>query len=235
MIYQKQELISEGKTKRVWATNNPRHAIAEFYDDAMMYHAKKKVYFKNKSKYCNQINCILMSILEDNSIATHFVQKHSDCEMVVRRAEMIPVEVVVRNYVAGSMADRLGLEPFSKLKSPVLEFCDKNDELNDPVINEYHACAMDLCTPEEMSLMVYTASRVNKLLCEVMKKIGIVVADFKLEFGRVNGRLVVADEITPNCARFWDEETLLRFDHKDVNPEYEYAEILRRLQENYHY
>ena len=176
MIYQKQELISEGKTKRVWATNNPRHAIAEFYDDAMMYHAKKKVYFKNKSKYCNQINCILMSILEDNSIATHFVQKHSDCEMVVRRAEMIPVEVVVRNYVAGSMAVRLGLEPFSKLKSPVLEFCYKNDELNDPVINEYHACAMDLCTPEEMSLMVYTASRVNKLLCEVMKKIGIVVS-----------------------------------------------------------
>ena len=111
----------------------------------------------------------------------------------------------------------------------MLEFCYKNDKLGDPVINEYHAYAMELCTQEEMSAMQYNAMRVNKVLVDLMKKIDIIVADFKLEFGRVGGRLVIADELTPNVSRFWDKNTLRRFDQEGVNPEHEYKEILTRL------
>ena len=229
MEFNKLNLISEGKTKRLWSTDSKNHAIAEFSDDAMMYHGKRKMYFKNKGKLCNEINAILMQELEENNIATHFVKKLSDNDCVVKLAEMIPMEVVVRNYSAGTMQQRLGLEYHKKLKFPVLEFCYKNDELGDPVINEYHAYAMGLCTQEEMSVMCYNAMRINKVLTDLMKQIDIIVADFKIEFGRTSGRLVVADEITPNVARFWDKDTLRRLDNEGKNPEAEYIEILKRL------
>lgn len=230
MEYTKLQLLSEGKTKRLWATNSISHAIAEFSDDAMMYHAKKKLYFEGKGRYCNEINALLMQVLEENNIATHFVERFTDNSIVVKKAEMIPIEVVVRNYSAGNMIQRLGLEYHKKLKCPVLELCYKNDELHDPVINEYYAYAMELCTQEEMSVMQYNAMRVNKVLSDLMKKAGILVADFKLEFGRVGSRIVIADELTPNVARFWDKDTLRRFDQDGVNPEHEYNEILTRLQ-----
>ena len=229
MKYQKLALLAEGKTKRLWQTNDDKHVIVEYSDDAMMYHAKKKLYFPGKGHLCNEINALLMQLLEENNIPTDFVEKLDDNSLLAKKAEMIPIEVVVRNYVAGSMSARLGLTPHQKLKSPVLEFHYKNDELRDPVINEYHAYAMELCTPEELSVMCYQASRISKVLSSVMNKIGIVVADFKLEFGRVNGRLLVADEITPNVSRFWNPETLSHFE-KDGDPSYEYREILRRLQ-----
>ena len=229
---QKQQLLYEGKTKRMWQTDDPKLAIAEFSDDAMMYHAKKKQYFEGKGAYCNKINAILMQNLEENNIATHFVSLNDDNSSVVRRAEMIPVEVVVRNYAAGSIVDRLGLPYHSKLRFPVLEFCYKNDQLGDPVINEYHALTLGLCDREEMSFMCYCATRVNKVLNDLMKPLGIVVADFKLEFGRVGTRLVIADEITPNVARFWDENTLNRFDDNGASPQKEYEVILAKLQGN---
>lgn len=229
---QKQQLLYEGKTKRMWQTDDPKLAIAEFSDDAMMYHAKKKQYFEGKGAYCNKINAILMQNLEENNIATHFVSLNDDNSSVVRRAEMIPVEVVVRNYAAGSIVDRLGLPYHSKLRFPVLEFCYKNDQLGDPVINEYHALTLGLCDREEMSFMCYCATRVNKVLNDLMKPLGIVVADFKLEFGRVGTGLVIADEITPNVARFWDENTLNRFDDNGTRPQKEYEVILAKLQGN---
>ena len=229
---QKQQLLYEGKTKRMWQTDDPKRAIAEFSDDAMMYHAKKKQYFEGKGAYCNKINAILMQNLEENNIATHFVSLNDDNSSVVRRAEMIPVEVVVRNYAAGSIVDRLGLPYHSKLRFPVLEFCYKNDQLGDPVINEYHALTLGLCDREEMSFMCYCATRVNKVLNDLMKPLGIVVADFKLEFGRVGTGLVIADEITPNVARFWDENTLNRFDDNGTSPQKEYEVILAKLQGN---
>lgn len=229
---QKQQLLYEGKTKRMWQTDDPKLAIAEFSDDAMMYHARKKQYFEGKGAYCNKINAILMQNLEENNIATHFVSLNDDNSSVVRRAEMIPVEVVVRNYAAGSIVDRLGLPYHSKLRFPVLEFCYKNDQLGDPVINEYHALTLGLCDREEMSFMCYCATRVNKVLNDLMKPLGIVVADFKLEFGRVGTGLVIADEITPNVARFWDENTLNRFDDNGTSPQKEYAVILAKLQGN---
>lgn len=229
---QKQQLLYEGKTKRMWQTDDPKLAIAEFSDDAMMYHAKKKQYFEGKGAYCNRINAILMQNLEENNIATHFVSLNDDNSSVVRRAEMIPVEVVVRNYAAGSIVDRLGLPYHSKLRFPVLEFCYKNDQLGDPVINEYHALTLGLCDREEMSFMCYCATRVNKVLNDLMKPLGIVVADFKLEFGRVGTGLVIADEITPNVARFWDENTLNRFDDNGTSPQKEYEVILAKLQGN---
>ena len=229
---QKQQLLYEGKTKRMWQTDDPKLAIAEFSDDAMMYHARKKQYFEGKGAYCNKINAILMQNLEENNIATHFVSLNDDNSSVVRRAEMIPVEVVVRNYAAGSIVDRLGLPYHSKLRFPVLEFCYKNDQLGDPVINEYHALTLGLCDREEMSFMCYCATRVNKVLNDLMKPLGIVVADFKLEFGRVGTGLVIADEITPNVSRFWDENTLNRFDDNGTSPQKEYAVILAKLQGN---
>lgn len=229
---QKQQLLYEGKTKRMWQTDDPKLAIAEFSDDAMMYHAKKKQYFEGKGAYCNKINAILMQNLEENNIATHFVSLNDDNSSVVRRAEMIPVEVVVRNYAAGSIVDRLGLPYHSKLRFPVLEFCYKNDQLGDPVINEYHALTLGLCDREEMSFMCYCATRVNKVLNDLMRPLGIVVADFKLEFGRVGTGLVIADEITPNVARFWDENTLNRFDDNGTSPQKEYEVILAKLQGN---
>lgn len=229
---QKQQLLYEGKTKRMWQTDDPKLAIAEFSDDAMMYHAKKKQYFEGKGAYCNKINAILMQNLDENNIATHFVSLNDDNSSVVRRAEMIPVEVVVRNYAAGSIVDRLGLPYHSKLRFPVLEFCYKNDQLGDPVINEYHALTLGLCDREEMSFMCYCATRVNKVLNDLMKPLGIVVADFKLEFGRVGTGLVIADEITPNVARFWDENTLNRFDDNGTSPQKEYEVILAKLQGN---
>lgn len=229
---QKQQLLYEGKTKRMWQTDDPKLAIAEFSDDAMMYHAKKKQYFEGKGAYCNKINAILMQNLEENNIATHFVSLNDDNSSVVHRAEMIPVEVVVRNYAAGSIVDRLGLPYHSKLRFPVLEFCYKNDQLGDPVINEYHALTLGLCDREEMSFMCYCATRVNKVLNDLMKPLGIVVADFKLEFGRVGTGLVIADEITPNVARFWDENTLNRFDDNGTSPQKEYEVILAKLQGN---
>ena len=229
---QKQQLLYEGKTKRMWQTDDPKLAIAEFSDDAMMYHAKKKQYFEGKGAYCNKINAILLQNLEENNIATHFVSLNDDNSSVVRRAEMIPVEVVVRNYAAGSIVDRLGLPYHSKLRFPVLEFCYKNDQLGDPVINEYHALTLGLCDREEMSFMCYCATRVNKVLNDLMKPLGIVVADFKLEFGRVGTGLVIADEITPNVARFWDENTLNRFDDNGTSPQKEYEVILAKLQGN---
>ena len=229
MEFTKLNLISEGKTKRLWSTDSKKHAIAEFRDDAMMYHGKRKMYFENKGKLCNEINAIIMQVLEDNNIATHFVAKLSENECIVKLAEMIPMEVIVRNYSAGLMQERLGLPYHQKLKFPVLEFCYKNDKLGDPVINEYHAYAMELCTQEEMSVMCYNAMRINKVLTDLMKEVGIIVADFKIEFGRTSGRLVVADEITPNVARFWDKDTLRRLDNEGKNPEEEYQEILKRL------
>lgn len=228
MEYKKLALIGEGKTKRLWQTNDDNHIIVEFSDDAMMYHAKKKLYFEGKGRLCNEINAILMKLLDENNVPTDFVCKIDDNSLLVKKAEMIPIEVVVRNYVAGSMSSRLGLQPHAKLKSPVLEFCYKNDELRDPVINEYHVYAMNLCTPEELSVMCYQASRINKVLTSFMSGIGIVVGDFKVEFGRVNGRLVVADELTPNVSRFWDANTLNRFERNN-DPSFEYEEILRRL------
>ncbi len=126
MEYVKKELLSEGKTKRLWATDKRNCAIAEFSDDAMMYHAKKKLYFDGKGRYCNEINALLMEVLEDNNIATHYIQRYNENSIVVKKAEMIPVEVVVRNYSAGTMIKRLGLEYHKKLKTPVLEFCYKN-------------------------------------------------------------------------------------------------------------
>lgn len=230
MNLQQLNLLSEGKTKRLWATNDPKFAIAEFYDDAMMYHGKRKLYFPGKGKLTNEINEILMRVLEENNIHTAFVGRYSDNSAIVKLAEMLPIEVVVRNYSAGTMPERLGLEPRKKLKSPVLEFCYKNDALGDPVINEYHAYAMELCTQEEMSEMCYNAMRINKVLTDLMREADVIVADFKVEFGRVNGRLLVADEISPNVARFWDKNTLHRMDDEGKNPELEYTTLLKLLQ-----
>lgn len=229
----KLELISEGKTKRLWATEDPQIAAIEFVDDSVMYHGKHKLYFSGKGKLCNGINALIMQELSENNIPTHFISKCDDVTSLVYKAEMIPIEVVVYNYTSESMAKRLGLVKGTKLKFPVLEFCYKNDKLDDPVINEYHALAMGLCSAEEMSAMCYQASRINKVLGDYLRRADMVLADFKVEFGRVNGRLLVADEITPNTARMWDGATLKHIcKNGERNPEFEYAEILSRLEAN---
>jgi phosphoribosylaminoimidazole-succinocarboxamide synthase len=231
MKHEKIALIAEGKTKKVWQTQSEKHVIVEFKDDAMTFHGKKPIYFEGKGRLSNEINAILMRLLEESGIETHFVELYAADQSVVHRVEMIPVEVVVRNYVAGSMAARLGLEQGMKLKAPVLEFCYKNDQLNDPVINEYHAYAMGLATREDLAEMCYIVGKVNKLLTDALLPLGIVVADFKLEFGKARGRLLIADEITPTTARLWDANTMSKFCEKDdfYDVKCEYQMILDKL------
>lgn len=227
----KKQLLSMGKTKRLWSTDVEGQAIAEFVDDAVMYHGKHKLYFDGKGKLCNAINAILMTELAQNNVPTHFVSLYDEVSSVVYKAEMIPIEVIVYNYTSQSMAKRLGLVKGQKLKFPVLEFCYKNDELDDPVINEYHALAMGLCTQEEMAAMCYQATRINKVLGDLLAKADMTLADFKVEFGRVNGRLLVADEITPNTARLWDRQTLGHICNcGERDAKHEYEQILSRLQ-----
>ncbi len=223
------ELVAEGKTKRLYSTKNDDHLAVEYIDNSINYHGKHLVAFEGKGALVNNINSIIMKQLEANGISTHYMRRIDSNKTLVRRAEMIPIEVVVHNYSAGSMCSRLGLKSQQKFKSPILEFCYKNDKLRDPVINEYHAYAMGLCSKEEMAAMCFTASRINKILSDMFAEHDMVVADFKLEFGRVRGRLVVADEISPSTARFWDKQTLAKLCNDGKDMKEEYTQILQRL------
>ncbi|MEG2015167.1 MAG: phosphoribosylaminoimidazolesuccinocarboxamide synthase, partial [Clostridia bacterium] len=174
---EKLELLSEGKAKKIWKTRNKAHVIMEFKDFSLSYHGKHKIVFEGKGALSNKINNLILKYLEDNGISTHFQQELSDTETLVKNASMIPIEVVVRNYVAGSLVARTGLLEGEALKAPVLEFSYKCEELNDPMINEYHAFAMGLCTSGELDEMCFTALRMNKILKSLFYKAGLLLVD----------------------------------------------------------
>ncbi len=226
--------LYEGKAKILYETDNPDLLIQYFKDEATAFNAQKKGVIREKGVMNNTISTRLFGLLEEEGIKTHFVEKLGDREMLVKRLEIIPVEVVVRNMVAGSLARRLGLEEGRPLEEVVVEFYYKSDELGDPMINTYHIRAFGFAEDEEVESMVTSALRVNDILKKFLDERGILLVDFKLEYGRHHGEILLGDEITPDGCRLWDRETLERLDkdrfRRDLGKiEEAYEEVLRKV------
>jgi len=230
----KRELLYEGKAKKVYKTEEENFYIIEYKDDATAFNGLKKGTIAEKGVVNNKVSAILFTLLEKNNIPTHYVKRLSDREMLVKKVEIFPLEVIVRNYAAGSICKRLGLEEGLKFKTPVLEFSYKNDELKDPMINEYHIQALELATKEEIEIMTEMTFKVNEILSEYFLSKDIILVDFKLEFGKSSEGILLADEISPDTCRFWDKNTMEKLDkdrfRKDLGKvEEAYLEILKRL------
>jgi len=229
------ELLYEGKAKRVYRTDQPDRYLVEFKDEATAFDGKKRGTIANKGALNNKISAYFFTLLERAGIPTHYLETWGEREMLVRAAAIIPVEVVARNVVAGSLAKRLGLPEGTQLGQPVVEFYYKRDDLGDPMINCSHVVALGLATREELHRMRELALEVNRVLKEHLEQKGIVLVDFKLEFGRVDGQMVVADEISPDTCRFWDKVTGEKMDkdrfRRDLGGVTEaYLEVWRRLE-----
>ena len=231
---EKREQLYEGTAKKVFATTDPDVVLVDYKDDATAFNGLKKGTIVGKGVINNKVTNFLMQMLEKQGIRTHFVEQISDRETLVKKVSIVPVEVIVRNIAAGSLSKRLGIPEGTKLKETVLEYSYKNDELGDPMINDYHVYAMGLATREEMAKISSMAFAVNKILSEYLKPLGIELIDFKLEFGRFRGDIILADEISPDTCRFWDSKTGEKLDkdrfRRDLgHVEEAYQEILRRL------
>lgn len=203
----KTEQLYEGKAKILYATDQADRLIAYFKDDATAFNAKKKGTIVNKGVFNNKISAAILTMLEEAGVPTHFVEVLSDRESLVKRVEIIPIEVVVRNVVAGSLAKKLGIAEGTELKMPIVEFFYKSDELDDPPINEDIAVAMGWATREECQLLKEQALKINDLLIAFFDRLGIRLIDYKLEFGRSPEGILLADEITPDGCRLWDKKT----------------------------
>ena len=232
---EKLDLLYEGKAKKVYRTDDPRYYIIEYKDEATAFDGKKKGIIQGKGTINNKVSAVFFHLLEENGVPTHFVELLSPTEMLVKKVEIIPLEVIVRNYAAGSISKRLGLEEGLKFDQPVVEFSYKNDELGDPMVNNYHILAMKLATEEEINTLTQQALRVNQILSQFLLKKNIILVDFKLEFGKTpEGNIVLADEISPDTCRFWDSTTMEKLDkdrfRRDMGGvEEAYLEIARRL------
>lgn len=233
---EKKELMYEGKAKKVYATDDKDHVIIYYKDDATAFNGVKKGQIENKGVLNNSITSALFKLLEENGVKSHFVEKINDREQICKKVQIVPVEVIVRNVAAGSMAKRLGLEEGYKLKTTVYELCLKDDALNDPLINDYHAVAIGAATFEELDKIYTLTKKINEVLKEFFLKQGINLIDFKVEFGRYNGDIILADEISPDTCRFWDSKTNEKLDkdrfRRDLgNVQDAYIEILKRITE----
>lgn len=231
----KLEQLYEGKAKKVFKTDDPEVFIVEYKDDATAFNGQKKGTIQGKGVINNRITNHLMKLLESEGIPTHLIKELSERETSVKAVKIVPIEVIVRNVVAGSLATRLGLPEGLSLKQTVLEYSYKNDELGDPMINTWHALAMDLATKEELNIIDDYAFKINDILRAYLLEAGVKLIDFKLEFGRLpDGTIVLADEISPDTCRFWDSKTDEKLDkdrfRRDLGGvEDAYQEILRRL------
>ena len=236
---EKKEQLYEGKAKKVYATDDPKVVLVDYKDDATAFNGLKKGTILNKGVVNNKVTNFLMQMLEKEGIETHYIKQLSDRETLVKKVEIVPIEVIVRNIAAGSLAKRLGLEEGTPLKSTVLEFCYKNDELGDPMINDYHIAAIGLATKEELEQITKMSLKVNEFLTAYLANLNIELVDFKLEFGRYDGRIILADEISPDTCRFWDSTTHQKLDkdrfRRDLGGvEEAYEEILMRLMGEQH-
>ena len=234
-LMKKTNQLYEGKAKKVFETDQPDLLIVSYKDDATAFNGLKKGTILGKGAINNRVTNHLMKLLEKQGVPTHFVEKLNDRETVVRRVQIVPLEVIVRNIAAGSLSKRLGLPEGTKLKKTVLEFCYKNDELGDPMVNESHIYALDLATKEELDTITRLSLKINEILGEYLMENHIELIDFKLEFGRLaDGTIVLADEISPDTCRFWDSVTQEKLDkdrfRRDLGGvEDAYQEVLRRL------
>lgn len=232
---EKKEQLYEGKAKKVFATENPDYCIVSYKDDATAFNGLKKGTILGKGAINNRVTNYLMKMLEKEGIPTHFVEELNDRETVVKRVKIIPLEVIVRNVAAGSLAKRLGLEEGVRMGRTVLEFCYKDDALGDPMVNEYHILAMNFATEEELKLISEYSLKINRILSEYLAEVNVELIDFKLEFGKTaDGTVVLADEISPDTCRFWDIKTHEKLDkdrfRRDMGGvEEAYAEMMKRV------
>ena len=231
----KLEQVYEGKAKKVFRTDDEGLFIVDYKDDATAFNGLKKGTIAGKGAINNRMTNSIMQLLEQHGIPTHFVKELSERETLVKRVQIVPIEVIVRNVAAGSLAKRLGLAEGTRLKSTVLEYCCKNDELGDPMINDYHIFAMGLASKEQLEKIAAYSLKINEILVAFFKEIGVDLIDFKLEYGVTNdGTLVLADEISPDTCRFWDSKTGEKLDkdrfRRDLGGvEEAYQEMMKRL------
>ncbi len=233
-MVKKLEQIYEGKAKKVYTTDDANYVIVDYKDAATAFNGLKKGTIVGKGIVNNKVSNHFFRLLESKGIPTHYVEQLSERETLVRKVEIVPVEVIVRNRAAGSFSKRMGIEEGTSLLCPILEFSYKNDELGDPFINSYYVRALGLATDEEMEKIREVSFKVNDILKTYLAGMGIELIDFKLEFGRFHGGIVLADEISPDTCRFWDAETGKKLDkdrfRRDLGDvEEAYQEIVRRL------
>ncbi len=233
---EKLEMLYEGKAKKVFKTEKADEYIIEYKDDATAFNGKKKDTIANKGIVNNKFTGIIFGMLEEAGVPTHLIKVLDDTHQLVKAVEIVPVEVIIRNVAAGSICKNLGLEEGKELNPTVFEFCYKNDDFDDPLINDYHVLAMGLATKEEIDTIKEYTFKINELLKDFFLKHNLKLIDFKIEFGRYNGKIVLADEISPDTCRLWDKDTNRKMDkdrfRRDLGDvEETYKEVLGRISE----
>jgi len=231
---EKREAIYEGKAKIIYTTDDPDKIIQYFKDDATAFNAEKRGTIKDKGIMNNEISEVLFRLLENHGVPTHLIKRLNDREMLVRRLDIIPVEVVIRNVIAGSLAKRFGVEEGGSLPIPVLEHYYKSDPLGDPMINLFHIRALDMATDSEMKEIERLSFRVNEVLKKFFDERDLILVDFKLEYGRHHGKILLGDEICPDTCRLWKKGSLEKLDkdrfRRDLGKvEEAYQEVCRRV------
>lgn len=231
----KTEQLYEGKAKKVYATNDPDLVIVDYKDDATAFNGEKKGTITGKGVINNRMTNFMFKLLEKEGVPTHLVEEISDRETIVKKVEIVPLEVIIRNVAAGSFSKKLGIEEGTPLKTPTLEFSYKNDDLGDPFINDYYALGLGLATQEEIDTITKYAFMVNDFMVKFFKEKNVDLIDFKIEFGRTSdGTIILADEISPDTCRFWDSTTHEKLDkdrfRRDMGGvEEAYQEMMKRL------
>ena len=231
---EKKELLYEGKAKKVFTTNDPDVLIVSYKDDATAFDGQKKGTIVGKGAINNRMTNHVFKLLEKEGVPTHLIEELNDRETAVKKVEIVPLEVIIRNFSAGSFAKKMGMEEGIQLKQPTLEFSYKNDELHDPFINSYYALALELATQEEIDAISKYAFKVNEVMKGYFASLGIELIDFKIEFGRFHGQIILADEVSPDTCRLWDKETHEKLDkdrfRRDLgHVEDAYNEVSKRL------
>lgn len=231
---EKLEQLYEGKAKKVFKTDNEDQLIVDYKDDATAFNGEKKGTIMGKGVVNNRMTNKVFQMLEKEGVPTHYIEELSDRETLVKKVEIVPLEVIIRNVAAGSFSKRLGVEEGTKLTIPTIEFSYKNDELGDPLINSYFAVALDLATWEEIETIKKYAFKVNDVLREYFLRADMKLIDFKIEFGRYHGEIILADEVSPDTCRLWDVHTGEKLDkdrfRRDLgNVEEAYNEVFKRL------
>ncbi|MBR2108967.1 MAG: phosphoribosylaminoimidazolesuccinocarboxamide synthase [Ruminococcus sp.] len=231
---QKLEQMYEGKAKKVFATDNEDYCIVSYKDDATAFNGEKKGTIVGKGVVNNRMSNFMFKLLEAKGVPTDFVEELNDRETVLKKVEIVPLEVIIRNKAAGSFSKRFGVPEGTELKCPTLEFCLKDDDLGDPMINESQIYAIGAATKEEIDKISEYAYKVNEVMVEFFKSVNVDLIDFKIEFGRFHGEILLADEISPDTCRFWDVDTQEKLDkdrfRRDMGGvEDAYAEMMKRV------
>ena len=229
------EMLYEGKAKQVFATENPDIVMVHYKDDATAFNGLKKGTITGKGVINNRVTNFMMKKLEAAGIPTHFVEELNDRDTLVKKVSIVPLEVIIRNISAGSFAKRFGVEEGIVFENPTIEYSYKNDDLGDPMVNDYHILAMGLATREELDQIAEMSFAINKMMVEFFKSVNVDLIDFKIEFGKTSdGKIILADEISPDTCRFWDSDTHEKLDkdrfRRDMGGvEEAYEEMMRRL------